>query len=98
MDEEAVNTDSSQGLDLLMFLYLSIGAYEKVDGSDLSLGPGNVKGIWMKDFAGFRKTPQFKEIVRTMNFLPYWQARGFPPGCRAAGSDDFECGRETRSN
>ena len=37
-------------------------------------------------------TPQFKEVVRNMNFLPYWQARGFPPGCRAVGDDDFECG------
>ena len=92
MDEEAVNTDSSQGLDLLMFLYLSIGAYDKVDTTQLSLGPGNVKGIWMKDFSGFQKTPQFKEVVRDMNFLTYWQAKGFPPGCRALGSDDFECG------
>jgi tetratricopeptide (TPR) repeat protein len=82
---------STQGADLLMLLYISIGAYEKIDTSDLSLGPGNVKGIWMKDFAGFKKTPQFKEIVRNMNFLPYWQAKGFPPGCRAVGSDDFEC-------
>ena len=98
VDKEAIITGSSQGLDLLIFLYLSIGAYEKVDGSDLSLGPGNVKGIWMKDFAGFQKTPQFKEVVRTMNFLPCWQARGFPPGCRAVGSDDFECGGEMGAN
>jgi TolB-like protein len=82
---------SSQGADMLMFLYLSLGAYEKVDTSNFSLGPGNVKGIWMKDFAGFRKTPQFKQVVRNMNFLPYWQARGFPPGCRAVGTDDFAC-------
>ena len=85
-------TLSSQGADLLIFLNLSIGAYEKVDTNELSLGPGNVKGIWMKDFYRFQKTPQFKEIVRNMNFLPYWQARGFPPGCRAVGSNDFECG------
>ena len=83
---------SSQGEDLLMFLYLSIGAYDKVDASHLSLGPGNVKGIWMKDYSGFQKTPQFKQVVRNMNFLSYWQARGFPPGCRAVGSEDFECG------
>ena len=84
--------DSAAGEDLLIFLYLSIGAYNKVDAASLSSGPGNVKGIWMKDFAGFQRTPQFKEVVRNMNFLPYWQARGFPPGCRALGSDDFECG------
>ena len=76
-----------------MFLYMSIGAYEKIDPSNISLGPANVKGIWMKDFAGVRKTPQFKEVVRQMNFLPYWQARGFPPGCRSVGGDDFECGQ-----
>lgn len=84
--------DSAQGEDLLMFLYLSIGAYDKVDATNLSLGPGNVKGIWLKDFSDFQKTPQFKEVVRNMNFLPYWQAKGFPPGCRGLGGGDFECG------
>ncbi len=59
-DKTQILLTSSQGQDFLMFLYLSIGAYEKVDTENFSLGPGNVKGIWMKDFAGFRKTPQFK--------------------------------------
>lgn len=91
-DKSPILRSSLQGQDFMMFMYLSIGAYDKIDTETLSLGPGNVKGIWMKDFASFRKTPQFKQIVRNMNFLPYWQARGFPPGCRAVGSDDFECG------
>lgn len=91
-DKQGVLAGSSQGADLLMFLYLSIGAYDKVETNNISLGPGNVKGIWMKDFSGFQKTPQFKQVVRNMNFLSYWQARGFPPGCRAVGSNDFECG------
>ena len=91
-NKQGVLAGSAQGADLLMFLYLSIGAYDKVDATHLSLGPGNVKGIWMKDFSGFQKTPQFKEVVRNMNFLTYWQAKGFPPGCRAVGSNDFECG------
>jgi len=90
--KERIEVTSAQGDDLLLFLHLSIGAYGKVDTNEISLGPGNVKGIWMKDFEPFQKTPQFKEIVRNMNFLPYWQARGFPPGCRGVGSDDFECG------
>jgi hypothetical protein len=46
----------------------------------------------MKDLERFQKTPQFKEIVRNMNFLPYWQAKGFPPGSRGVGRKDFECG------
>ena len=91
-DKEQFLLTSSQGRDLLMFLHLSIGAYEKVDTQNFSLGPGNIKGIWMRDFAGFQKTPHFKDVVRKLNFLPYWQAKGFPPGCRAVGSDDFECG------
>ena len=91
-DKEAILTGSSQGEDLLMLLYVSIGAYDKVDPTRLSLGPGNVKGLWLKDFSDFQKTPQFKEVVRNMNFLTYWQAKGFPPGCRAVGSNDFECG------
>ena len=91
-DKEQLLISSTQGYDFLMFLYLSIAAFEKVDTIELALGPGNVKGIWMKDLADFQKTPQFKEVVRNMNFMPYWQANGFPPGCRAVGSDDFECG------
>jgi tetratricopeptide (TPR) repeat protein len=90
-DKQTMLAMSSQGTDLLMFLYMSIGAYEKINPTAISLGPGNVKGIWMKDFSGVRKTPQFKEVVRQMNFLPYWQARGFPQGCRSVGGDDFEC-------
>jgi len=93
-DKQAFFANSKQASDLLMFMYLSIGAYEKVDTTRLSLGPGNLKGIWMKDFAGFRKTPRFKELILELNFLPYWQAKGFPPGCRAVGSADFECGGE----
>ena len=92
-NKDKMLVSSLQGKDLLMFMYLSLGAYEKVDTEAISFGPGNTKGLWLKDFAGFQKTPQFKAVVKNMNFLPYWQARGFPPGCRAVGRDDFECGR-----
>jgi len=89
--QEEIFRGSRGTFDLYMFFYISIGAYDSIDPSRLSPGPGNIKGLWMKDFAGFRKTPQFKSVVRNMNFLPYWQAMGFPPQCRPIGNNDFEC-------
>jgi tetratricopeptide (TPR) repeat protein len=90
-DREEIMRNSSQGADLFMFFYITIGAYEKIDPTNLSPGPGNTKGLWMHNVGDFRKTQQFKDVAKNMNFLPYWQARGFPPGCRAVGEEDFAC-------
>jgi hypothetical protein len=47
--------------------------------------------LFHPDAAGFRQTPQFKEIVRYWGFDELWRDRGFPPQCRPLGTDDFEC-------
>jgi adenylate cyclase len=48
------------------------------------------RNLWLPEAAGFRKTEDFKRLVRK-KWLGYWQAHGFPPRCRAVGQDDFEC-------
>jgi hypothetical protein len=46
---------------------------------------------WHPDSHEFRKTEVSKTVMRESGVLAYWQARGFPPQCRAVGQDDFEC-------
>jgi TolB-like protein len=46
---------------------------------------------WHPDADEFRKTDLAKRVMRESGVLAYWQARGFPPLCRAVGQDDFEC-------
>jgi TolB-like protein/tetratricopeptide (TPR) repeat protein len=46
---------------------------------------------WGANFTGYRKSAQFKSLIKNFGVLDYWRAHGFPPQCRAAGKDDFEC-------
>ena len=39
----------------------------------------------------YRNDPRWRAYVRELGLLPLWQVRGFPAGCRALESDDFEC-------
>jgi TolB-like protein/DNA-binding winged helix-turn-helix (wHTH) protein/tetratricopeptide (TPR) repeat protein len=48
--------------------------------------------LWMSDFAGIRRRPEFKEIVRELGLVEYWRESGdWHPLCRPRGEDDFEC-------
>ena len=47
---------------------------------------------WQPIFADYRRSEPFRQgVVRKTGMLEYWQANGFPPMCRPAGDDDFEC-------
>jgi len=35
--------------------------------------------------------PRAKDALRRHGFVAYWREAGWPAGCRAVGSDDFEC-------
>jgi adenylate cyclase len=39
----------------------------------------------------FKQSPHRKRMIRDFGLFAYWQKHGFPPQCRAVGSDDFEC-------
>lgn len=47
--------------------------------------------LWSGHFAAYRRSPQFKQFIRDIGVLAYWQAHGFPPQCRALGAEDFAC-------
>jgi hypothetical protein len=47
--------------------------------------------LWSSHFAAYRRSPQFKQFIRDIGVLDYWQAHGFPPQCRALGKEDFAC-------
>lgn len=36
-------------------------------------------------------TPTFTRILERLGVPAYWREHGFPPQCRPAGADAFEC-------
>jgi TolB-like protein len=47
--------------------------------------------MWGESFRRFRQTEAFREIIRNAGVLAYWREHRFPPLCRPAGPEDFEC-------
>lgn len=51
-----------------------------------------VPAIWFPQLARYRKTPEFKALVRDLKLVEYWRESGnWGDHCRPLGSDDFEC-------
>jgi TolB-like protein/Flp pilus assembly protein TadD len=70
------------------WLYLWAGDFDRAAAEDDSITTSIV--YWERYPAGFRNTPAFVEKLTRAGMLTYWQARGFPPQCRATGAS-FEC-------
>ena len=79
---------TGNGMELPPQMLFSFRAYDEM----LEIGEMQRRMLFHPDAQEFRTTPQFKQIVRERGFFVLWQERGFPPGCRAIGDDDFECG------
>jgi len=47
--------------------------------------------IWLPVMREVRQLPQFKEFVRELGLVDYWNRFGWPDLCRPVGDDDFEC-------
>jgi TolB-like protein len=81
----------------MSFAYMHVGAPERV----LEFYEDEVRGnyfqpisatwFWHPTYAGVRKTEGFKAVARDLGMVEYWRARGWPPQCRAVGTDDFTC-------
>ncbi|WP_417490480.1 tetratricopeptide repeat protein [Maricaulis sp.] len=41
--------------------------------------------------ANYRNHPRWRQHIRDLGLLELWQVRGFPEGCQALGTDDFQC-------
>jgi hypothetical protein len=82
-------TSSGEKLSSAGVLFLSFRTYD-----ELAEDPSSAAyTLWHPDGDEFRGTPQFKTVIYQLGVFEYWQARGFPPQCKAVGDDDFECGR-----
>jgi TolB-like protein/tetratricopeptide (TPR) repeat protein len=46
---------------------------------------------WLDALTGYRRSPEFKAHMRASGAAAYWRKHGFPPQCKPAGKDDFEC-------
>jgi hypothetical protein len=64
-------------------LLVAVGAYD--------LGPPYAAVLWGKDYARYRRSPQFKIFIRRSGVHDYWTGHGFPPQCKPLGQEDFEC-------
>ena len=48
--------------------------------------------IWRSLFAGVRRLPGFKDLLRDIGLVDFWRSTGkWPDLCRPLGDDDFEC-------
>jgi len=82
-------TSSGEKLSSVTPMFLSFRAYDELaENAEQAL-----YAMWNPDGDEFRRTPQFKLIIRQQGIFEYWQARGYPPQCKPVGDDDFECGR-----
>tara|TARA_R110002073_G_scaffold266444_3_gene429725 strand:- start:9232 stop:11094 length:1863 start_codon:yes stop_codon:yes gene_type:complete len=41
--------------------------------------------------SNYRNHPRWRQHIRDIGLLELWQVRGFPEGCQALGTDDFQC-------
>jgi len=68
-------------------LFFSFRAWDRLTHDDGVLN----HWIWSPLHPDFRKSQQFKRLIRAMGIDRYWREREFPPQCRPVGGDDFEC-------
>jgi TolB-like protein len=73
----------------IAYLYLWLGDFDQVP---LRIDPASDESvIWDWAVPGWFNSPGHKQAVKQKGILAYWQRNGFPPQCRAVGSDDFYC-------
>ena len=46
---------------------------------------------WLPQLAEMRRLPEFKEYMREVGMVAYWQEYGWPPFCEPTDQHDFEC-------
>ena len=47
--------------------------------------------LWYPVMSNVRALPAFKQLVRDVNLVDYWQQYGWPDHCAPVGEDDFNC-------
>ena len=82
-------TKSGEKLWSVAGIYLTFRAYDEL----AEFTHATQYLLWNPDAEEFRRSPQFKTVIRRTGVYDYWQERGYPPQCKPVGDDDFECGR-----
>lgn len=78
-----VRANSLENRPYINMLLAAVGAYDT--------GPPFVAALWGRNYAAYRRTPQFKAFMNKSDVPDYWRTRGFPPQCKPLGENDFEC-------
>ena len=47
--------------------------------------------VWLPQLAAMRQLPEFRDYLRKIGLVEYWQRYGWPEFCRSTGAHDFEC-------
>jgi hypothetical protein len=80
----------------LGWIYLHLNAPDRVMDyyeSNVKAGyfqPISTTWFWHPSYAAVRQLPRFKEYMREIGMVAYWQKRGWPAECYPVG-DDFSC-------
>lgn len=61
------------------------------DYSNIDLITMQEAWYWLPPYRKYRASDEFKDAIRRYGFYELWKERGFPPMCRAIGTNDFEC-------
>jgi adenylate cyclase len=77
------STGSADAASYAALLLVPLGAFD--------LLPDYPMLVWGPEYAGYRRSPQFRHFIRENGALDYWRERGYPPQCRPLGADEFEC-------
>jgi tetratricopeptide (TPR) repeat protein len=67
----------------LALLLVPMGAFD--------LLPEYAMLAWGPEYAGYRRSAQFRRYMHESGAVDYWRKHGYPPQCRPVGADDFEC-------
>ncbi len=53
--------------------------------------------VWLKENTDFRTSEYFAPLMDKIGVTAYWREKGFPPGCRPLGEEDFDVINTTAS-
>ena len=73
--------------DLLEDVDMALDAAEAI----WSIEPQSNLALALNLESNYRNNPRWRQHIRDINLLELWQTRGFPEGCEALGTDDFQC-------
>jgi hypothetical protein len=57
----------------------------------IRLNAQNTLHLWLPAMREVRRLPRFRELVREIGLVDYWQEFGWSDLCRPVGASDFEC-------